>query len=71
MKIYLSSFVISLIIMLISTVVTYNFVDYLDPPLTEDEHRYMPTENIVKSLFLNFILGAAVFIFAVRIQREK
>ncbi|WP_129042232.1 hypothetical protein [Chryseobacterium sp. CH21] len=71
MRIYLISFVISLIIMLISTVITYNIIDGLDPPVTEDEHRYMPIGNIIKSLLLSFVLGAFVFIVAVKIQRKK
>ncbi len=56
--------------MLFSTVVTYNIVDCLDPPVTSDGHHYMPAENIANSLFLGFVLGAVVFIFTVRIQRQ-
>ncbi|QQY32487.1 hypothetical protein [Chryseobacterium gleum] len=70
MRIYLNSFLISLIIMLFSTMVTYNIVDCLDPPVTADGRHYMPAENIANSLFLGFVLGAVVFIFAVRIQRQ-
>ncbi|PRB80309.1 hypothetical protein CQ022_21685 [Chryseobacterium culicis] len=55
--------------MLFSAMVIYNIVDCLDPPVTEDDH-YLPTENIVKSLFLSFVLGAVVFISAVRLQRQ-
>jgi hypothetical protein len=56
--------------MLCTTVVTYNIVDYLDPPVTSEGHHYMPAENIANSLFLSFVLGAVVFISAVRIQRQ-
>ncbi len=56
--------------MLFSTVVTYNIIDCLDPPV-EDGHYYLPTENIVNSLFLSFVLGAVIFISAVRMQRQK
>lgn len=56
--------------MLISSVVTYNIIDCIDPPVTEDGHRYMPTENIAKSLFLSFILSAIVFITVIKILRR-
>lgn len=56
--------------MLISAVVTYNIIDCIDPPVTEDSHRNIPTENIAKSLFLSFILGATVFITAIKILRR-
>ncbi|MDR4894948.1 hypothetical protein OH816_22570 [Chryseobacterium sp. CFS7] len=69
MRIYLNSFAISLIMMLFSAMVIYNIVDCLDPPVTEDDHHF-PTENIVKSMFLSFVLGAVVFISAVRLQRQ-
>ncbi len=57
--------------MTVSTIASYNVIDYLDPPVTEDDHRYMPTENIAKSLFLGSVVGSVVFITAVRIQRRK
>ncbi|RLJ23007.1 hypothetical protein CLU97_4584 [Chryseobacterium sp. 7] len=57
--------------MSVSTVVTYNIIDSLDPPITEDGHRYMPIGNILKSLLVSFVLGAFVFIIAVKIQRKK
>ncbi len=57
--------------MSISTVITFNIMDCLDPPVTEDGHPYMPTENLVKSLFLSFVLGAFVFITAIKIQRQN
>ncbi|BFO66164.1 hypothetical protein NK356_05425 [Chryseobacterium sp. S0630] len=69
MRIYLTSLVISLIMMLFSTMVIYHIVDYLDSSATEDNRHYMSTENIANSLFLSFVLGAVVFISAVRIQR--
>ncbi|WP_131797488.1 hypothetical protein [Chryseobacterium cucumeris] len=69
MRIYLTSFVISLIMMLFSTMVIYHIMDYSDSSATEDNRHYMSTENIANSLFLSFVLGAVVFISAVRIQR--
>ncbi|MEN5310361.1 hypothetical protein ABE425_22960 [Chryseobacterium cucumeris] len=69
MRIYLTSFVISLIMMLFSTMVIYHIVDYSDSSATEDNRHYMSTENIANSVFLSFVLGAVVFISAVRIQR--
>ncbi|WP_288375043.1 hypothetical protein [Chryseobacterium culicis] len=71
MKIYLISFVVSLIFMSVSTVITYTIADSLHPPVTEEGQRYMPTGNIVKSLLLNFVLGAFVFILTVKILRKK
>ncbi|MFS4474167.1 hypothetical protein [Chryseobacterium sp. T20] len=71
MRIYLTSLVISLIMMLFSTMVIYHIVDYLDSSATEDNRHYMSTENIANSLFLSFVLGAIVFISAVRIQRPS
>jgi len=55
--------------MLFSTMVIYHIVDYLDSSATEDNRHYMSNENIANSLFLSFVLGAVVFISAVRIQR--
>ena len=57
--------------MSVSTVVTFNIIDALDPPVTEDGHRYMPIGNILKSLLLSFILGSFVFIISATIQRKK
>ncbi|SEH46136.1 hypothetical protein SAMN05421593_4359 [Chryseobacterium culicis] len=57
--------------MSVSTVITYTIADSLHPPVTEDGQRYMPTGNIVKSLLLNFVLGAFVFILTVKILRKK
>ncbi|WP_126653398.1 hypothetical protein [Chryseobacterium aureum] len=71
MKIYLISFVVSLIFISVSTVITYTIADGLDPSVTEDGHRYTPTGNILKSLLLSMALGAFVFILTVRIQRKK
>ncbi len=55
--------------MLFSAMVIYHIVDYLDSSATEDNRHYMSTENIANSLFLSLVLGAVVFISAVRIQR--
>ncbi|WP_156172957.1 hypothetical protein [Chryseobacterium lactis] len=71
MKIYLISFLISLVMMALSGAVIFNIIDYLDPPVTEEGLRYMPTENLLKSFFLSIITGAIVFIVAVRIQRQR
>ncbi|MFP3834985.1 hypothetical protein [Chryseobacterium sp. SIMBA_028] len=71
MKIYFISFVISILMMAFSSVAIYNITDYMDPPVTPDGHRYMPTENIAKALFLSIIIGAVTFISAIRIQRER
>lgn len=57
--------------MAFSSVAIYNIADYMDPPVTPDGHRYMPTENIAKPLFLSMIIGAVTFISAIRIQRQK
>ncbi|CAI8937028.1 Mechanosensitive ion channel protein MscS [Chryseobacterium sp. IT-36CA2] len=57
--------------MSVSTVVTFNIVDALDPPVTEDGHRYMPIGNILKSLLLSFVFGAFIFIISVNIQRKN
>lgn len=71
MKIYLISFLISLVMMALSGAVIFNIIDYLDPPVTEEGLRYMPAENLLKSFFLSIITGAIVFIVAVRIQRQR
>ena len=57
--------------MLFSAMVIYHIVDYLDSSAREDNRHYMSTENIANSLFLSFVLGAVVFIYAVRIQIKK
>ncbi len=57
--------------MALSGAVIFNIIDYLDPPVTEEGLRYMPTENLLKSFFLSIITGAIVFIVAVRIQRQR
>ncbi|WP_419489386.1 hypothetical protein [Chryseobacterium bernardetii] len=71
MKIYFISFLISIIMIALSGIVIFNILDYTDPSITKEGFRYMPTENLVKSLFLSFIIGAITFITAVRIQRLK
>ncbi|CAH0292144.1 hypothetical protein [Chryseobacterium sp. Bi04] len=71
MKIYLISALISIVMMILSAVTIYNIADYIDPPVTDDGHPYMPTENIAKSLIGSLILTAIAFIAAVKIQRER
>lgn len=71
MKIYSISFLISIVMMTLSGVAIFNILECIDPPITEDGHRYMPTENMVKSFFLSIIAGAVIFIFAIRLQRQR
>lgn len=71
MKIYLISFLISLVAMVLSGAVIFNILDYADPPVTKEGFRYMPTESLVKSFFISIITGAIAFITAVRIQRQR
>lgn len=71
MKIYLLSFLISLFTMVLSGTVIFNIIDYIDPPVTEQGFRYMPTESLVKSFFISIITGAIAFIAAMRIQRQR
>ncbi|NIF07639.1 hypothetical protein F3J23_19630 [Chryseobacterium sp. Tr-659] len=71
MKIYFISFIISIVAMIFSAIIVYNIADCIDPPVPEEKHSYMLTENIVKSFFLSIMSGAIVFITAVRLQRKK
>ncbi len=57
--------------MALSGIVIFNILDYIDPPVTKDGLRYMPTESIVKSFFSSLIIGAITFITAIRIQRLR
>ncbi|WET48584.1 hypothetical protein PYS58_18695 [Chryseobacterium indologenes] len=71
MKIYFISFFISVITTALSGIVIFNILDYLDPPITDEGFRYMPTESLVKSFFLSLFIGAITFIAAIRIQRFR
>lgn len=71
MKIYLISVLISIVMMILSAAAIYNIADYLDPPVTDDGHPYMPTENIAKSIIGSLIITAVTFIAAVKVQRER
>lgn len=55
----------------LSGIVIFNILDYIDPPVNEEGYRYMPTENLFKSAFSGSMIGAVVFIAAVRIQRQR
>lgn len=57
--------------MALSGTFIFNILEYIDPPVTKEGFRYMPTENLFKSAFLSIIIGAVVFIAAVRIQRQR
>lgn len=57
--------------MALSGVIIFNILECIDPPVTEDGHVYMPTENLVKSFFSSLIVGAFVFISALKIQRHQ
>lgn len=57
--------------MALSSVAIYNIADHIDPPVTPDGHKYMPTENIAKALFLSIIIGAITFISIARILRQR
>ncbi|WP_139166171.1 hypothetical protein [Chryseobacterium jejuense] len=71
MKIYFISFLISVFLIALSGTVIFNILDYTDPPITKDGHRYMPTESLAKASFLSLIIGAITFIAAIRIQRLR
>lgn len=55
----------------LSGTVIFNILECIDPPVTKDGHRYMPTENLAKASFSSLIIGAVTFIAAIRIQRLK
>lgn len=57
--------------MTLSGIVIFNILDYLDPPVTKEGFKYMPTESLVKSLLFSFLIGAVTFITAARIQRLR
>ncbi|AZA79132.1 hypothetical protein EG347_17280 [Chryseobacterium sp. G0186] len=57
--------------MALSSVAIYNITDHIDPPVTPEGHKYMPTENVAKALFLSIIIGAVTFISVVRILRRR
>lgn len=57
--------------MVLSGTIIFNILDCIDPPVTEEGHRFMPTENLAKASFLSLIVGAITFIAAVRIQRLR
>ncbi|WP_326983281.1 hypothetical protein VUJ46_01665 [Chryseobacterium sp. MYb264] len=65
MKTGIISFIIALISMILSGLAIYQFVAYINPPVTMDGHRYMPTSNILKSFVFSFIIAVIVF-FAAR-----
>lgn len=71
MKIYFISFLISVFMITLSGIVIFNILDYIDPPVTVEGFRYMPTESLFKSAFFSIIIGAVVFITAIRIQRQR
>lgn len=66
MKKYLISIVISIICFLVFVLTLYNVFIYIDPPITHDGHRYMPTSHIVKSVFFALIISILCFVFVIK-----
>lgn len=71
MKIYIISTVISLVVLFISIVLLYNFFIYIDPPITSDGHKYMPTEQVTKSIFCSLFISIILFFVSVKIQKNR
>ncbi|KPE49900.1 hypothetical protein [Chryseobacterium indologenes] len=71
MKIYLASFLISLITLIIAVVAVYEAADYINPPITTDGHRYMPTGNVFIALIYSIPAAILSFFISIRIQRPS
>lgn len=71
MKIYLISLGASLVAIVICTFILYNIFAYYSPSVSLDGHRYMPLENIFKSVVFSSILSIITFFISIRIQKKK
>jgi len=49
----------------------YFLFDYLNPPITEDGHKYMPIGNIFNSGISSFIVSVFFFILTKKYLKRK
>jgi hypothetical protein len=71
MKIYSIAFLISIVVLAVSIVVVYEIADYMNPPVTEDGHRYMPTGNVFITMIYSILFAVLSFFISARILRRK
>ena len=71
MKNNLKPLLISILSLVIFTIIIYQILSYLNPPITEDGHPYMPTQNILKSIFYSLIIGTIIFFISRRKLMKK
>lgn len=57
--------------MVFATVASYNIVDYINPPVTEEGHRYMPIGNIIKSIIGGFVSAVLAFFISIKVLRQR
>ncbi|AZA81943.1 hypothetical protein C1637_24770 [Chryseobacterium lactis] len=57
--------------MAITTVISYNVADYVNPPVTENDNKYMPVGNVIESIFCGFLALIISFYISLRILRER
>lgn len=71
MKINLISLSISIVSMILLVFVIYQMVDYITPPITIDGHRYMPTSNVLKSVFYSLLLSIIIFFISRKVIKGR
>ena len=67
----LISLFVSIISLIIFTLIIYQILSYLNPAVTIDGHKYMPTQNILKSIFYSIIIGIIIFFISKKLIRKR
>ncbi len=60
--------IVAVLVFILSVFLLYNIFICYSPP-TEDGHKYMPTEQIVKSIFFSVTLSIITFIICWKLQQ--
>ncbi len=61
--------IVAVLVFILSVFLLYNIFIYYSPPITGDGHKYMPTEQIVKSIFFSVTLSIIIFIICWKLQQ--
>ncbi len=63
--------ILSLLISILLGIIAYNFLIYLYPPITEDGHKYMPTQNLFISFLISLVLFPIIYFFISKFNKRN
>lgn len=71
MKTTLISCLTSFFFFIITGWLIYLTLEFINPPITNDGHRYMPIKSVLESVIISFFLSILFFIFIRKYFKKK